>query len=389
MFFNCIGIQLKTISIWVNGRFLNRKVSGVERVAIELLNSLSSEYLTSEGIYQGKSFRIQFKWALESTSQNTVPAFTKSWDKTVLGGYKGHLWEQLNLARHCPDDWLLNLCNTAPLFRSKQFIFFHDAQVYAIPGNFNWKFRTWYKVLLNVAGRFSNCILTNSKFSLEEIHRYTGIPLHKIRYIHLGSDHMNRLTPEFPEKIREQLASSSYVLAVASASPNKNFQAIIEALKLLNEKAPSCVIVGQQYSQVFQNSTLADSQSLNLVHAGYVTDTQLAGLYQSALCLIYPSFYEGFGLPPLEAMRWGCPVIASQTSSLPEVCGDAVLYCDPSNSQTIAQAIHHLMNHPDQIQNLKAKSIVHTRQFTWQKSAGQLLDVLEEQISKSILSSRK
>ena len=371
---------MKTVTIWVNGRFLNRKVSGVERVAIEMLNNLAENFLSPEGVYSTSAIEFQFKWALEPGTTHSVPQATKGWETRTIGKRQGHAWEQIDLAQFAPSDWLLNLCNTAPLFRKKQIVFFHDAQVYAIPQNFDWKFKWWYRALFNIAGRRSKVILTNSYFSRKELHHYTHIDLEKIKVIHLGSDHINRISAQLPDEIRLKTHQQPFVLAVSSASPNKNFAAVLQALNHLGDKAPYCVIVGQQYAQVFKTSEHQQIQSDKLIQVGYVSDEVLAGLYQNALCLIYPSFYEGFGLPPLEAMQLSCPVIASNTSSIPEVCGEAVVYCDPHNSKTIAKGIEKLMNQASFVSTLKKQSLEHAQQFNWSKSARRLLHILEEQI---------
>jgi glycosyltransferase involved in cell wall biosynthesis len=114
---------------------------------------------------------------------------------------------------------------------------------------------------------------------------------------------------------------------------------------------------------------------------GYVSDEALAGLYTNAMCLVFPSFYEGFGLPPLEAMLLGCPVIASNRSSLPEVCGTAALFCDPSDPTTIANSISFLVKNPEKVSTMRMTSKVHAENFTWNKSATRLLQVLEKSVT--------
>jgi glycosyltransferase involved in cell wall biosynthesis len=98
------------------------------------------------------------------------------------------------------------------------------------------------------------------------------------------------------------------------------------------------------------------------------------------MCLVFPSFYEGFGLPPLEAMLLGCPVITSNCSSLPEVCGAAALYCDPSDPTTIANSISFLVTNPEKVSTMGILSQVHAENFTWKKSATHLLSVLEKSV---------
>jgi len=365
-------------TIWVNGRYLARKITGVERVAGEILSSLAVEFLDANGCYDHDGFQLHFKLAIESDSSFPIPAFAKGWDIKSVGQHKGHVWEQLDLASLPAEDWVLSLCNTGPLFRANQVIFFHDAQVYAIPQNFDWKFKWWYKALLNIAGRRSKKILTNSEFSKSELIKYTGISEKNFETILLGCEHIKKFIPEQPLELLSKLKGKPYVLAVSSASPNKNFSSVLKALELLGDKAPHCVIVGQQYSKVFKESKLSSDR---VIEMGYVSDETLAGLYENAMCLVFPSFYEGFGLPPLEAMLLGCPVITSNCSSLPEVCGSAALYCDPNDPSTISDSISFLVQNPEKVNALREASKAHAQNFTWKKSATHLLRVLEKSIT--------
>ena len=353
-----------THHLWINGRFLGRKITGVERVAHEILRAISENFLTANGLHHGEQFEVQVHWALPPNFNGPLPDYGASWPRETLGSVNGHAWEQWCLARHQPSDWLLNLCNTAPIFRARQIIFFHDAQVFALPKNFDWRFALWYKVMLHIAGRRAQLILTNSEFSKKELNRYTGIALEKFHVAHLGVDHVMRLKPLLPAAIQNLGIDKPWVLAVSSASPNKNFASAVQAAQRCNTHL---VIAGQSASHVFQQTVLDSRQVTEL---GYVSDNELAGLYQSANCLLYPSFYEGFGLPPLEAMRLGCPVVLSRTSSMPEVCGSSPSYCEPSDVDSIATALQGLLSlPPKERMNLSAAGQAHAAQFTWQRCA--------------------
>lgn len=399
---------MASTTLWINGRFLSRKITGVERVAHEVLKAWATQVLAPDGSITLAGHRFIFKIALEppaNAAQNTrltpeippyIPPYLLAWEIQQVGQQRrGHGWEQWDLARFSPADWLLNLCNTAPLLRQRQMVFLHDAQVFAIPGNFDWKFRLWYRCLFHAVGRRSRLLCTNSQFSQGEIARYVGLDAARLHVAHLGCDHMQGLqvaAGALPAALAAQIGGRPYVLAVSSASPNKNFAAVLQALDILQRQAqaagraaPLGVIVGQRYAQVFKPSAHAAAAVDNtpdtparVLELGYVSDAELAALYRHALCLVYPSFYEGFGLPPLEAMACGCPVVVSNTSSLPEVCGDAALYCDPSAPATIVQAIEHLMDlHASgALEPLRARSRAHASGFSWERTSRQLLGAL-------------
>ncbi|MEY4296016.1 MAG: hypothetical protein RLY82_1704 [Pseudomonadota bacterium] len=366
----------RTYHVWINGRFLGRKITGVERVAHEILAAMAKYYVDAQGLHRGTTFDIQLHWAVPLDCINELPTYGAMWPTAAVGQLTGHAWEQWSLARYRPEDWVLNLCNTAPLFRQKQTIFFHDAQVFALPNNFNWRFRLWYKCLLHIAGRRANSLLTNSHFSKVELARFTGIAIDRFKVIHLGVDHMLKLRPTLPEKVKQLDPAKPWVLAVSSASPNKNFAGALQAAKCASVHL---VIAGQTNSKVFAQIDIDKSQVTEL---GYISDDELAGLYQHASCLLYPSFYEGFGLPPLEAMLLGCPVVVSNTSSMPEVCGAFAQYCEPSDTVSIQQALEHALGVPihEKIA-LSDKGRAHASHFTWAQSAETLWNHLIESIT--------
>jgi glycosyltransferase involved in cell wall biosynthesis len=371
----------QVINVWINGRFLTRKTTGVERVALGIVKALADHWLDADAALEHDGLKLVFRVAVPRGMCGQVPASVGCIPVVPLGSHDGHLWEQLDLARLPCQDWVLNLCNTGPLLRRRQGIMFHDAQVYAIPANFNWKFRAWYRLLFNFAGRRAAFLLTNSYFSRTELARYTGIESSRFGVAHLGCDHIGLLTPSIPDDVSMRIPSGSFVLAVSSVNPNKNFDAVIQALALLGSGAPNCVIVGQQNTKVFGEASL---DSGKVTHLGYVSDETLVALYRRAMCLVFPSFYEGFGLPPIEAMSCGCPVIVSRTSSLPEVCGDAALYCDPHDPQTLADAIVRLRDAPALISEMRERGVRHAQQYTWQATAQQMLNRLLAAVRQSV-----
>jgi glycosyltransferase involved in cell wall biosynthesis len=171
------------------------------------------------------------------------------------------------------------------------------------------------------------------------------------------------------------LTGQAFVLAVSSDNPNKNFASVVSALALMGADAPPCVIVGPRNDRVFAQSHLDASR---VHHLGYVSDAELVALYQHAGVLVYPSFYEGFGLPPLEAMWHGCPVIAARTSALPEVCGDAAVYCDASDPRTLAESIRSILGDAQAQQSMRLKGRAHARQFQWRLTVDHVLECLDK-----------
>jgi glycosyltransferase involved in cell wall biosynthesis len=361
--------------VWINARFLIRPVTGVERVAREVITAIVRDHLSSDGCWHclGKTIRFCL------VAPRTVVPLSSPWPELVLlqtGFFQGHIWEQFDLPRVTSGQYLLNFCNTGPVFKRLQWIFLHDAQPFALPKNFTFFLRYWYRLMFLCFARSGVGIFTNSNFSAAELERYIGIKSHRSTVAHLGADHVARFEMGISsrlEKLLDQLAGRPFVLAVSSDNPNKNFATVIKALELMGENSPACIIVGQRNVKVFAKSTLITDQ---IHHLGYVDDSELMALYRHATVFVYPSFYEGFGLPPLEAMWNGCPVVVSRSSALPEINGDAVLYCDPENPSSLSNAVTSLIYNVDLRQKMSISGAVRAKSFVWCKTATVILDAV-------------
>jgi glycosyltransferase involved in cell wall biosynthesis len=169
------------------------------------------------------------------------------------------------------------------------------------------------------------------------------------------------------------------VLAVSSLDPRKNFARLIKAFRQAKLKDVKLIVAGGQ-SSVFSDPGIRGilNNADNIVLTGYLQDTELANLYRHALCLVYPSLYEGFGLPVLEAMVCGCPVVVSRIASLPEVCGDAAYYVEPYDIDSITDGICKVATDEQLRRTLIRKGSERVAMFSWKASAKQLLEVIEE-----------
>ncbi|ADU96640.1 glycosyl transferase group 1 [Thermovibrio ammonificans HB-1] len=346
------------MGVVINGRFLTQQLTGVQRFAFELSKRL---------ILINRSIKLLTPNVPLNESYSEL-----STDYVVKQGYlNGQFWEQLYLPLASRNKLLLNLANTAPLFKRYQIVTVHDLAFLRYPECFSASFAKWYSFLIPRIVKNSLRVLTVSHFSREEIVNFLGVSPERITVIY------NAVSEKFfydPCVEKENI-----VLAVGSLDPRKNLLRLIDAFKKLNLHDYTLFIVGQQ-SKIFRNSKLeALIRNLsNVKITGYLTDEELVKLYQRAKLFIYPSVYEGFGLPPLEAMACGTPVIVSNVASLPEVCGDAAYYINPFSVDDIANGIRCVLEDDVLQKELISKGLKRVKRFTWENSVKKLVSVIEE-----------
>lgn len=268
-----------------------------------------------------------------------------------------------------------------PLFYSgKLLVTVYDAFHLAMPEFVGGVHKRLYaKIMLNAVRIKADAILTISNFTKRELNRLTGCKNEKIFPIHLGV-----AESWFCKDETVNPHGRPYLLYVGNVKPHKNLGNLIDAYSLLFDKIPhDLVIIGKKEGFITgDNAVISKAAKLGgRVHfTGYVNETLLKQYVSHAAIFIFPSLYEGFGLPPLEAMATGCPVIVSNAASLPEVCGDAALYCDPHDINDIAEKIKLVMNDGNLRERMRVKGFEHAKLFTWEKCASETLSVIEKVI---------
>ena len=225
----------------------------------------------------------------------------------------------------------------------------------------------------------SSMIITGSEYSKQEILERLDFKEDKIKVIYHGINHSIfkrydevNLNFEIPEK---------FILSVGSIEPRKNLLGLLNAYNLLHSDIKSeykLVLVGFKGWGNSEIMELINTNQENIHYLGFITDEELAKVYNLASCFVFPSFYEGFGLPPLEAMACGTPVIASNSTSIPEVCADAATYCDPYDVNDIKVKIELLLSDVSLQNEMIQKGFKRAGEFTWEKSANQHLKVFKE-----------
>ena len=216
----------------------------------------------------------------------------------------------------------------------------------------------------------ADAIIVDSQSTKSDILAFFSIPEDKIHVVHLASDMKPvnaRLSPKYGIR-------GDYLLYVGTVEPRKNLLRLIEAFTQLDQEL-KLVIVGVSG---WDNRAVYKSKNPNIIFTGYVSEEDLPAFYCNAKLLIYPSLYEGFGLPILEAMNCGCPVITSNISSMPEVAGDAALLVDPYNVEEIKSAAQKLLSDGMLRKKMVARGFRQARRFSWEKTADETLQVYQK-----------
>ncbi|RZT21377.1 glycosyltransferase family 4 protein [Fictibacillus sp. BK138] len=361
------------MKIYINGRFLTQNTTGVQRVAQEIIKSLDCELL----FYKGEP--ISFEILLPKNQ--TLKLELKNIKMKKVGHLTGHLWEQLELPFYCKKKLLINFCNTAPALKKEQMVFIHDAAIFSKPEGYSLKFILWYRLLYLFVARFSYKIITVSNFSKGELVRYLPNLKKKISVIPIAANHIDKLKSDESILINNGLDKKDYLFAVSSMHPNKNFKLIINALEQMTSFKGQVVIAGSSNGKVFSKEKYKKNNNIKFI--GYVTDEQLKALYKNAKAFIFPSLYEGFGLPPLEAMNMGCPVIVSNAASIPEVCGDAALYFNPNDFQELQNCFNLIYNDETLIKDLKRNGLRRSKKYHWSKTSEELINKIKEVLNEN------
>ena len=347
------------IRVVINGRFLAQVQTGVQRYARETLLALDALLAQRADLTQ----QLRCELAVPADAQ-AVPVLQKISVHT-LPFLRGHAWEQTSLAWFARDAFLVNFGHSGPLLKRRQMITMHDAAIAVLPDTFSRRYRALHHLLLWSLKSRVQVVMTVSEFSRRELGHHFGMA-REVVVGHCGWEHARPSADSLATLQEFGLEPGRYVLAVGSIKPNKNFALLGRALRLLGDFALPVAVAGARDASVFQ---AAEPPPGDLRLLGYVSDRALADLYRHAACFVLPSLYEGFGLPALEAMANGCPVLAARAGSVPEVCGDAALYFDPYNPASLARVLREIANRPALREELRVKAQRRLDRYTWRSNA--------------------
>lgn len=351
------------MKIAINGRYVVRKQTGQERFAQELIREIDK--LAKPGEFT----LVVPKW----TDDGVIPQY-KNIDIVKYGNVKSHFWEQTNfywwVKRHGMTS--LNLTTTCPLL-SPGIVCIHDCM-----GLENWRMLIhntysrlsllWHWLLTFAAQQKAKKILTVSEYSKKRLHELLKLPTDRISVIYNAWQHYNRVTADYNifEKLPQSIEKKQYYMALSSMTPQKNFKWICEVAKR-NPKA-QFVVTG---SKVKLTQTSDANQHIeNILFTGFLTDGEIKALMTECKAFIHPAVYEGFGIPPLEAMSCGASLILSTCTCLPEIYEKSAHYIDPYNYDV---DLDKLLAEPVE----PAEKVL--SKFDWAREAKKLYEVLAEE----------
>jgi len=326
--------------IVVNGRFLSRRITGVERYGGEILSHI------------GNRCRIE---------------------KTRRNGMIGHMWEQFILPLKLSSSSILwSPANAGPWMVSRQALTIHDLSPLEHPEWFQKNFAAWYRLFLPLLARRVQVIFAPSEYVKQKVMKCFGLKKVVVArngvntlFFHPGA---TQCTYELPER---------YILFVGSLQPRKNLLVLIQTWNEIKNSYPELwLVIAGDPASVYNKIDIPSSDRIQML--GYVPEDALPGLYAKATLFVFPSLDEGFGLPVLEAMACGTPVITSDGGALPEVVGQAGLIFKLSDSSAISNAIRECLENHNLYSCMVDDGMEHVKKFSWQDSAELIWKTLNE-----------
>ena len=346
------------MKIIVNARFLTQPITGVQRFAIEISLRLKKE--------------LGEKIMFVSPKEIIQNELAKELQVNTIGYTTSHLWEQIELPLYLKkkgSPLLLNFCNTAPLLYKNKISTIHDIAFEVYPETYSKTFLNVYRFLIPKICKNSKKIITVSDFSKQEIIKYYKTKTDKIQVIY------NAVNDGFIYNENIELKNQKYFLAVSSLNYRKNLPFVLDSFIEFIKDCPDykLYLIGGMDTKSFSKLNLSKyTNHPNIIFLGRVSDEDLILYYSNAVAFIYPSLYEGFGIPPLEAQKCGTPVILSNLSCFPEIFGQSVLYCDVDNINSLVKQMN-LILEKELRDNIKKLGEENEKKYNWDLSANCLM----------------
>lgn len=369
------------MKIGINARFLVAKRTGVQRAAYNLVRTLVEIDRVNEYIlFTGEAQVGDPDWNYPNVK--VVASKLREGES-----FRNHLWEQFTLPRLAKQhnvDILHSPANMAPLFyKGKSVVHIHDLCFVVNPQWYSFSFHTLYNFVIPRLARRATRVITNSNNSRNDLLQFCDVKAQQVSLIYWAVDdifmHERHKTPA---TVQFDGPSDDYILYVGSLEPRKNIRTLIEAFEFMRNNNPDMrtklILIGGE-SPLFGDARLnVKRHKHDIIFKGFVRDELLRDYYRRARLVVYPSLYEGFGLPPLEAMASGTPVVTTNTSSIPEVVGDAALMVSPLDVEQLAATMQRVLQDRELSADMVRKGYSQVRKFNWYRVARNTLTVYYE-----------
>ncbi|HQE92786.1 MAG TPA: glycosyltransferase family 1 protein [Anaerolineae bacterium] len=368
----------------INATEIGRRRGGNESYLTGLLQGLAALNVAGDAVLLATPDGLM---ALPTITSATYPTVN-------TGPYRPlpfYLWQQTYHLAHLHPDWYLSTFFLPPITPCHAAVLVHDMSFRAHPEYFPRFIAFYMRMLTGLAVRRAERVIALSEFTRREIVRFHPAVAQKTSVVLPGVSVAFRPAPTADDvaMLAPYGLTPGYILALGNIHPRKNLARLLEAYTLLRERCtetPPLVWAGvPRWSSA---DLTARARAAGVLLPGFIAQTAMPALYRQAALLVYPSLYEGFGLPPLEALACGTPVVTSNTTSLPEAVGEAALTVDPTDVSALAEAMALLLTNVDWRAALRSAGLDWSQRFTWTVTARNLLAVLypDERLSDTLSS---
>jgi glycosyltransferase involved in cell wall biosynthesis len=352
-----------TRTLYINGRYVTQPMSGVQRYAHEIVGAIDGIAKDTIG---GMTFVLL-------TPKGAPKANLRNIKQREVGGLTGHLWDQISFAWAARSGTALSLAMTGPILHPRHIVVIHDAAVQRHPEHFSKVYTLAHGVIDRLLSKTAT-VATVSEFSRRELAEVLHMDARNIIVAPNGAEHLALGNDDGDDVVeRLGLSNTPYFIVLCNITRNKNLAVAIRALGALPLGTCKLVAVGRLDAAVFGQGYLPPMHP-DLMLAGRLDDEEVSGLLRGAKALIFPSLYEGFGIPPLEAMINDCPVLASTAEAVVEVCGDAAEYFEPHDDAELARLMAMVLR-DDGVWRAErnAKGKLRLAKYSWRASADTLV----------------
>lgn len=364
---------MRKMKIALNGLIIDSRRAGIGHYGYNLINSLVGLSQEEYTVYLQKSVELDYNNVVYKGEYN------KSYKRIFL--------EQLVLPFQYNNASIVHFIDySSPLLNIRRpfIITIHDLAFYKYPSSFTLGSRKIKQVLTPIGIKRAAAIIAVSENTKKDIVELFPKAAEKVKVVYPGRPNYGKVTnmSELERVKRKYNIYGQYILSVGTLEPRKNIIRLLKAFEMVSKVDKNLKLVltgskGWMYGDIFKQISSLEAKS-RIILTGYVNDDELPCLYSGAKLFVYPSLYEGFGLPPLEAMCCGTPVVVSDSSSLSEVVGDAGVYVDPTEIESISNGIIQVMNDSKLREKLIKKGYEQSKKFSWDNAASQVVDIYHQ-----------